>query len=340
MRRIINKLTGKAVEVPSPSFASDSTGSSTSSASSASSGSFSVPADAPNKRITTHEPIVAEDLKTPVKPTWCPGCGDYSIWFAVKNALQKLNVPLENILMVYGIGCHGHMCNSVHTYGFEGLHGRPIPVAEGAKLANDKLKVIVIAGDGDTYGEGLNHFLMGLRGNHDVTLIVHNNMIYGLTTGQTSPTSEKGFTSKSTPEGVIEVPINPLSIGISAGGSFISRGFVGDPQQLTELIVKAVEHDGFALVDVLQNCVSFNKINTLSWFKERVYKLEDERHDSSDKMKALEKAFEFGPKIPTGIFYQDTRKSYEDYLPVLDKKPLLEHSPYTVDLTETFREFV
>jgi len=280
------------------------------------------------------------DLDTPVKPNWCPGCGNFGIWFALKNALSQLGLPREQYVIIGGIGCHGHMTNFVNTYNFEGLHGRPIPVAEGVKLANDRLKVIVVAGDGDTYGEGMNHFLAGLRANHDVTLLVHNNMIYGLTTGQTSPTSQKGYKSKSTPDGVIEVPVNPLSIGISAGGGFVSRGFAGDVKHLTDLIVEAVSHDGFSLVDVLQNCVSFNKVNTIQWFNQRVAKLEEEGHDPSDKMKALAKSLEFGDRIPIGVFYKDSRESYQDDLPEIEQEPLVRHPTEGVDMSGTFGKFV
>ena len=305
--------------------------------------SSSAPAKAQQPIVQSGEHIKATELNTGNKPNWCPGCGDHGIWFALKNALQKINVPHERIVLVYGIGCHGHMCNFLNTYAFEGLHGRPVPVAEGVKMANDKLKVIVVAGDGDTYGEGMNHFLAGIRANHDVTMIVHNNMIYGLTTGQTSPTSQHGFKSKSTPDGVIEVPVNPMAIGISTGGGFISRGFAGNILHLTDLMVKAIEHDGFSVVDVLQNCVTFNHVNTIRWFNERVYDMQKEGHDSSDKMKALEKAFEFGEKterIPIGVFYQDVRESYQDDLPEIEKVPLVQHPTEGVDLTETFEKYV
>lgn len=299
---------------------------------------------AQNPIVHEGEHIKATELNTGVKPNWCPGCGDHGIWFALKNALQKINIPHERIVMVYGIGCHGHMCNFLNTYAFEGLHGRPVPVAEGIKMVNNKLKVIVVAGDGDTYGEGMNHFLAGIRANHDVTMIVHNNMIYGLTTGQTSPTSQHGFKSKSTPDGVIEVPVNPLAIGIATGGGFISRGFAGNILHLTDLMVKAIEHDGFSVVDVLQNCVTFNKQNTIRWFNERVYDMEKKGgHDPSDKMQALEKAFEFGEKtdkIPIGIFYQDKRESYQDDLSELKELPLVNHPTEGVDLTKTFEKFV
>lgn len=284
--------------------------------------------------------ITADDLKTEIKPTWCPGCGDFGIWFAIKKALQRIKIPQEDLMIVYGIGCHGHMCNFVHAYGFEGLHGRPIPVAEGIKMANNKLKVIVVAGDGDTYGEGLNHFLSSVRGNHDITVIVHNNMVYGLTTGQTSPTSEKGYHSKSTPGGVIEEPINPIALALAANGSFVARGFSGKIQELADLMEKAINHNGFSLVDVFQNCVSFNHHNTIHWFMERVYDLQKEGHNKHDKMKAMEKAFEWGDRLPTGIFYEEKKKSYEDALGKLEETPLVDHATEGMDLTKTFEKFV
>lgn len=309
------------------------------------------PPQAPKPPVKASEPLpksedgplfTAEDLKTSQKTTWCPGCGNHGIWFALKNALQRLGTPQEKFVLVNGIGCHGHMCNFVHLYNFEGLHGRPIPVAEGIKLANDGLKVIVVAGDGDTYGEGMNHFLAGVRANHDITLLVHNNMVYGLTTGQTSPTSQHGYKSKSTPDGVIEVPVNPMALAISAGGGFVSRGFAGNVKHLTELIVKAVRHDGFSVVDILQNCVTFNKVNTIHWFNDRVYELEKEGYDPSDRMRALGKAFEFGEKterIPIGVLYQDKRESYQDDLSELSSRPLLEHPVEGMDLLKAFEKY-
>ena len=280
------------------------------------------------------------ELKTTETNTWCPGCGNYAILAALKSALTEINVPLKDICIVYGIGCHGHTCNYINTYSFEGLHGRPIPVAEGIKLANNKLKVIIIAGDGDTYGEGLNHFISGVRGNHDVTLLVHNNRVYGLTTGQTSPTSDKGYKSKSTPKGVIELPVNPMALAISAGGGFVARGFSGNVKHLSNLIVKAIKHDGFSVIDIFQNCMSFNKVNTIKWFQDRVYDLGETSYKPNDRIKALEKAFEMGDKIPIGILYQDERESYTDALDELKVKPLLEHATVGMDLTEVFEKNV
>ncbi len=281
--------------------------------------------------------ITREDLHCPLKPTWCPGCGNYGIWLSLKQALIESGYQHEDVCLVYGIGCHGHLCNTITAYGFEGLHGRPIPVAEGIKLANNKLKVIVIAGDGDTYGEGLNHFLAGIRGNHDITLIVHNNRVYGLTTGQTSPTSMHGYKSKSTPQGVIEVPVNPLALAIAAGGSFVARGFAADPKQLTQLILQGLEHKGFALIDVMQNCVSFNHVNTVLWFKEHSYRLDEEGHDPTDKLQALARALD-EERLGTGIFYQDDRGAYDAQL-AAEKVPLVDHD-LARDVTAEMEQFV
>ncbi len=279
-----------------------------------------------------------KDLTTKEVVTFCPGCGDFAILMALKNAISQMDIPQEQFVIVCGIGCHGHTCNFVHTYNFEGLHGRPIPVAEGIKMANNKLKVIVVAGDGDTYGEGLNHFMMALRGNPDITLIVHDNRIYGLTTGQTSPTCEKGFVSKSTPTGVIEEPLNPMAVGIANHGSFLARSFCGNIPHMTNIFVQALSHNGFSVVDVLQNCVSFNKVNTLQWYNERVYELGPE-YDPRNKEAAFAKAIEFGDRIPLGILYQDDRESYQDAVPEIKDVPLTNHPTNDVDLTATFEKY-
>ena len=193
-----------------------------------------------------------DKFKTNSEITWCPGCGNFGIFLALKQAFLKLGLNPSDILVVYGIGCHGHMVNYLKTFGFEGLHGRALPVAQGAKLANKNLTVIAIAGDGDQLGEGGNHFLHAGRRNIDITCIIRNNQIYSLTVGQASPTSEKGFKSKSTPLGVIDEPLNPVALAISAGAGFVSRGFSGDVNYLTDLFVQAIEHKGFSVVDVLQ----------------------------------------------------------------------------------------
>ena len=262
------------------------------------------------------------ELSTKIKPTWCPGCGNYGILAALKGALIELNLSPSEILVTYGIGCHGHMANYLATNGFESLHGRPLPVAIGAKIANQRLAVLVSSGDGDAYGEGLSHLINAARGNHDVTLLVHNNGVYGLTTGQASPVSPKGFQSKSTPLGVIETPINPLALALVSGATFVARGFAHDINHLKNLLIKAISHSGFALVDVLQPCITFNRSRPLAWYKKRIYKLEEKKHNQQDFEQALERALE-NEKMPLGVFYQIKKPTYEELLPQLRKKPLV-----------------
>ncbi len=279
-----------------------------------------------------------DSLNTTSHPTWCPGCGDFGIWMALKMALVDLQLEPHNTVVVYGIGCSGNMANTLKTYAFHGLHGRPIPAAEGIKLANHGLNVIVVAGDGDTYGEGLNHFLTSIRGNHDLTMIVHDNQVYGLTTGQTAPTSEKGYASKSTPQGVIEEPLNPLALALSAGGGFIARGFAGNMLQLTELIKKGIQHRGFSLIDVLQPCVTFNKHNTYHWFYERVYDLEKEGHRQNDWNAAMQKARDM-ERLATGLFYMNDRPPYHAALPQLANGPLVKNPLEGIDVRQVYGDF-
>jgi len=258
---------------------------------------------------------------TGVKPNWCKGCGNFAIWTGVKNALVELGLEPWQAVAVFGIGCHGHMVNFLEINGFEGLHGRPIPVAIGIKLANHSLPVIVSSGDGDCFGEGGNHFIHAARGNHDITVVVHDNQVYGLTTGQASPTSEHDYHSKSTPQGVIERPVNPITLALASHATYVARAFSGDIQQLTELVKKAMLLKGFALVDILQPCVTFNKLNTYRYFYDRVYKLEDTDHDPADPGAAYQRALEWGdsreqggPGIPTGLFYQVSRPAYHEHV--------------------------
>lgn len=265
--------------------------------------------------------VTLEQLTTPVKPTWCPGCGNFGIWMALKNALVKLGIPHENIVIVYGVGCHANMRDWMHVYGVEGLHGRSIPVAQGIKLANPDLTVIAVAGDGDCLGEGGNHFIHAAKRNPNITVILHDNNVYGLTTGQASPTAKKGFVTKSTPEGVAEEPINPISLALVTGASFIARGFAGDMANLTDVFISAITHKGFSLVDVLQPCVTFDKVHTYDWYRKRVYRMDGPVSQSISE--ALSKAMEWGDRIPTGIFWSQDRITSEDLESALDGKNLL-----------------
>lgn len=259
-----------------------------------------------------------KEYTTKNKPTWCPGCGNFGMWEALKRALSELDMEFHDYSMVWGIGCHGNGADFTRTAGFHALHGRSLPVASALSLTRPDLKVIVEMGDGDGYGLGMGHFIHSVRRNIDLTCIAHNNQIYGLTTGQASPTTEHLMRTVSTPGGVLEEPVNPLGLALAQGASFVARGFAGDIPHLTELYKEAIRHEGFALVDVFQPCVTFNKLNTFSWFRERVYKLEDGGHDVSDRSAAFELSMttfhemSCTPdecRIPIGIFYRDDEMS-------------------------------
>lgn len=269
-----------------------------------------------------HNPFAA-----PSFPTWCPGCGNYGIWTALKQALVELQLPPHQVVIVFGIGCSGNEANFVTAYGFHGLHGRALPVAEGVALANHGLTTVVVGGDGDGYGEGMAHFIHTMRANPNVTYIVHDNQVYGLTKGQTSPTSEHGFKTPSTPFGATDNPVNPLALAISAGCGFVARGFAGDATHLQQTIVAAIKHRGFSLVDVFQPCVTFNSLNTYQWFYQRVAKLETLKHDPSDRQAAWIMSQHGTDQIPIGIFYQQDQPTLQDAYPVLAKQPLVEQSP-------------
>jgi 2-oxoglutarate ferredoxin oxidoreductase subunit beta len=241
----------------------------------------------------------------------------------VKKTLVELNLDPHNVLLVSGIGQAGKLPHYTKGNVFNSLHGRPVPPAIGAKLANKELTVIAISGDGDGYGEGGNHFVHAARRNHDITYLVHNNQIYGLTKGQTSPTSDIGFVTKTTPQGA-PPPINPITLAIAAGASFVARAFAGDIDYLSLIMKQGINHRGFALIDILQPCVSFNHKNTYQWYKERVYKLEqDANYDPSDKFTAFKKAQEWGEHIPIGVFFREDRPTYESAFPALGKDTLV-----------------
>lgn len=250
------------------------------------------------------------NLETKDKPNWCPGCGNFGIQAALKQAISNLKLDPWEVVISTGIGCGSKINQWIETYGFAGLHGRVLPVAMGVKLANHKLTVIGAGGDGDGYGIGMGHFIHAMRRNFDMTYIVENNQTYGLTLGQTSPTSDKGAKGPSTPFGIIEDPVNPLRLALSSDCTFVARGFAGDIPHLARLIEEGIKHKGFSLIDVFQPCVTFNKINTYAYFKQKVYKLEDVGHDTTDISKAFERAGET-EKLPIGIFYKVEKPTYE-----------------------------
>lgn len=272
-------------------------------------------------------------------PTWCPGCGNFGIWAALKSAFAKLGFNQNNFAIVYGIGCSGNMNDFLWVDSFHALHGRAIPTAIGIKIANHNLPVIVIAGDGDCYGEGGNHLMHAARGNHDITVIVHDNRVYGLTTGQTAPTSPKGYKAKSTPEGIIEVPINPIALAVTQGGTFAAQGFSGDINHLSDLIVSAISHKGFSLVNIFQPCITWNHEATFPWYRERIYKLDSSNHDPKDISQAINKSMELDTKLPIGIIYQTERPTYTMSLPQLEKNTLKDQN-LTIDISAFTDEFV
>lgn len=279
------------------------------------------------------------DLSTRCKPTWCPGCGNFGIWGAFKNAVVQQGWDNTNSVLVAGIGCHGHIINFTKLTSFEGLHGRAIPVATGIKLANNRLKVFVFTGDGDCLAEGGNHFIHACRRNHNLTVIIHDNAVYGLTTGQTSPTSPVGFISKSTPAGNYDSPLSPVTLAIAAGATFVGRGYAGDLPKLTELLIQAGEHQGLSVVDVLQPCVTFNQQYPIQFYQQNTYYL-GEDHDSSSQEAAFAKSLEWGEKkIPLGVFYKSNKPSYESQLPQLKEGPLVEKPLTEPDLADLFKKY-
>lgn len=247
--------------------------------------------------------------KGPVDPDWCPGCGDFGVLRGLQRAAGKLGIQPKDLMVVSGIGCSSNLPGYIHAYGFHGLHGRAVALATGMKLGNPDLNVVVTGGDGDGYGIGIGHFIHAMRRNMDLTYIVMNNMTYGLTTGQASPTTPKTTATKSTPEGNIESPINPLALALVSGATLIGRGYSGEINHLTDLIAQAIEHKGFSLIDVFSPCVTY--MNMYQFFKPRVYTLDGTDYDSSDWTQAMVKSYEWGEKIPLGVFYRTEAPTYD-----------------------------
>ncbi len=285
-------------------------------------------------------PLTAQSYNTGFLPSWCPGCGDFGIWKSLQGAFAKVGIASDQGLVVYGIGCHGNMYDWMKMYGFIGLHGRTLPVAQGAKLANHNLPVVIVSGDGDALGEGGNHFIHAAKRNPDLTVILHDNQVYGLTTGQAAPTAKAGFKTKSTPEGVTDEPLSPLALAVTAGATFAARGFAGDLPGLTEIMAAAISHKGFSVVDVLQPCVTFDKVHTYQWYRQRLYKLADEGYVPNDRLKAIEKAVQWGDKIPLGIFYKEEKPTSEDREPALASGPLVGLPLEISNLDGLINEFV
>jgi 2-oxoglutarate ferredoxin oxidoreductase subunit beta len=257
-----------------------------------------------------------KDFRNNVKPNWCPGCGDFSIQAAIQRAAANVGLEPENLAIVSGIGCSGRISGYVNAYGFHGVHGRSLPIAQGLKMANRELTVLAAGGDGDGFAIGMGHTVHSIRRNIDITYIVMDNQIYGLTKGQTSPRSAEGFKTKSTPQGSIESALAPLEVALAAGATFIAQSFSSNLKQLTAIIEAGMNHKGFSLINVFSPCVTFNKVNTYDWFKENIVDLEEiPDYDSSNRVMAMTKLMETNGML-TGIIYQDkSKQSYESLVP-------------------------
>jgi 2-oxoglutarate ferredoxin oxidoreductase subunit beta len=271
-------------------------------------------------------------------PAWCPGCGNFSILRTFKEALVDLGIEPYQFAIVSGIGQGAKFPHYLKCNTFNGLHGRTLPVATGITLSNHEMLVIAIAGDGDCYGEGGNHLMHTMRRNVNVKLFVHDNQIYGLTKGQASPTSMEGIKTKNQPFGVFSEQLSPMALAVALDCSFVARGFSGDMEHLKGLIKEAINHKGFTLVDILQPCVTFNKINTYEWYKQRVYHIEPE-YNPEDRVEAFKRALQWGEKIPIGIIYRNKRLMYEERIPVIKDAPLVRQSPDLSKLDATLKEF-
>jgi 2-oxoglutarate/2-oxoacid ferredoxin oxidoreductase subunit beta len=254
-----------------------------------------------------------DDFLSPNAPTWCPGCGNFQMRDALRRALSELGWEKNDFSIVWGIGCHGNGADFLDVQGVHSLHGRAVPPAFALRLTRPDLRVIAEMGDGDCYGIGLGHFVHACRRNTDLTMIVHNNQIYGLTTGQASPTTDHLMRTVSTPDGVLEQPVNPMGLAIAEGATFVARGFAGDVDHLVGLYKEALTHEGISVVDVFQPCVTWNHLNTFKWFRDRIYKLEDSGWDPTDRVKAFELSLTTFHeltctpetcRVPLGVYYR------------------------------------
>ncbi|PIR92827.1 2-oxoacid ferredoxin oxidoreductase [Candidatus Falkowbacteria bacterium CG10_big_fil_rev_8_21_14_0_10_43_10] len=272
---------------------------------------------------------------TKIKPTFCPGCGNYGIKQALQSALEQLDLKPHQAVITYDVGCNSNMADFIYAYGFHGLHGRSVPSAAGIKLANHKLPVIAIIGDGAFYSEGGTHFLNLMRANHDVTVIVHNNHRFSLTAGQYTSTTEEETITVTSPAGVIEEPVNPIAVSLVNHATFVARGFAGDVKHLTDLIISGVKHKGFSLIDVLQPCVIWNKEQSYEWYKKNIYYL---KKADSKRQRALKDALN-EKKLAVGVFYQENKPAYHEEFPALIKKPLVYQDIRKIDIREVMKEF-
>lgn len=276
-----------------------------------------------------------KDFRNNVKPNWCPGCGDFSVQAAIQRAAANVGLTPEELAVVSGIGCSGRISGYINSYGFHGIHGRSLPIAQGVKMANKDLTVIASGGDGDGFAIGMGHTIHAIRRNIDVTYIVMDNQIYGLTKGQTSPRSDAGFVTKSTPQGSIESALSVMEMALTAGATFVAQSFSTDLKDLTALIEEGINHKGFSLINVFSPCVTYNKVNTYDWFKENLTKLSNvEGYDPHNKEMAMQNLMKHKGLV-TGLIYQNTeQKSYQDSINGYSETPLSQ-----ADLTIDEEEF-
>ncbi len=265
------------------------------------------------------------EYQTDADVKWCPGCGNFGILKAMKQAFSLMDIPPHQLTLVSGIGQAANTPHYIKCNMFHSLHGRALAIATGAKIANHNLNVIVNSGDGDCYGEGGNHFINAIRRNIDITLLVHDNKVYGLTKGQASPTADMNFVTKAQPFGVMLEPFNPLAAALVLKAGFVARGFAGNSDHLSTLIQEAMKHKGFSLIDILQPCVSFNHVNTFQYYNDRVYDLNSTDHDISNFKLALETALNNSDQIPIGIFYKKEKPTFTDRFKALSQEPLIDH---------------
>jgi 2-oxoglutarate ferredoxin oxidoreductase subunit beta len=287
--------------------------------------------------------MTAKDFAASYSSTWCPGCGNFGILNALKKACAQLDLDLEKTVQVTGIGCSSKIAQYTNMYRIETLHGRTLPVATGVKLANHHLTVIVDGGDGDGMGIGMGHFVHAARRNVDISYFIHNNQIYALTKGQTSPTSELGAVTKFSPAplGNVERPVNVVHMALSVGATFVARSYAGDINHLSEMMAAAVRHKGFSVVDILQPCVTFNRLNTYEWYQKRIYKIDAAGgYDPANLAQALQVGAEWGDRIPLGLFYQEQRMTLEESIPQLKEQSLAERPVGGADIRPLMQELV
>jgi 2-oxoglutarate/2-oxoacid ferredoxin oxidoreductase subunit beta len=278
-----------------------------------------------------------DDYKGQV-PAWCPGCGNFGILTTFKETMVELGFEPHQFTVVSGIGQAAKLPHYLKCNTFNGLHGRTLPVATAMRLANHEMPVIAVAGDGDCYAEGGNHLIHAMRRNVNVKLFVHDNQVYGLTKGQASPTSIEGTVTKIQPMGLLSEHLNPMALAIALDCSFVARSFAGDPDHLKSMMKEAMKHKGFSLLDIFQPCVTFNRINTFEWYKQRVYHIE-ESHNPEDRTSAFQRSLEFGDRIPIGVLYRNHRSIMEERAPVLAERPLIRQAFDAGMIEQTLKEF-